>query len=135
MHRIRVGGGMHGDRRDAEFLAGAQYAQCDFAAIGYQDFVEHDVPKRRMANSEWRMVRQKAIRYSPFAIRLYSIITSGSPNSTGWPSSMRICVTVPARGDGIWFIVFIASMISSVCPAETFVPTSMNGFAPGSGDQ
>ena len=33
------------------------------------------------------------------------MITSGSPNSTGWPSSTRICVTVPARGDGIWFIV------------------------------
>ena len=63
------------------------------------------------------------------------MITSGSPNSTGWPSSMRICVTVPARGDGIWFIVFIASMISSVCPADTLLPTSMNGLAPGSGDQ
>jgi hypothetical protein len=63
------------------------------------------------------------------------MITSGSPNSTGWPSSTRICVTVPARGDGIWFIVFIASMISSVCQADTFVPTSMNGLAPGSGAQ
>src|SRR5256885_10353893 len=37
--------------------------------------------------------------HSPFATRHspYSIITSGSPNSTGWPSSTRICVTVPAR--------------------------------------
>src|ERR1044072_7977427 len=60
------------------------------------------------------------------------MITSGSPNSTGWPSSTRICVTVPARGDGIWFIVFIASMISKVCPAVTFEPTSMKGLAPGS---
>src|ERR1700724_4410027 len=81
------------------------------------------------------MVRQEicATRYSPFP--LYSIITSGSPNSTGWPSSTRICVTVPARGEGIWFIVFIASMITSVCPADTLLPTSMNGLAPGSGDQ
>ena len=84
-----------------------------------------------MANSEWDL-SLFAIRHSPFA---YSIITSGSPNSTGWPSSTRICVTVPARGDGIWFIVFIASMISSVCPADTLVPTSMNGLAPGSGAQ
>src|SRR5882757_11283091 len=60
------------------------------------------------------------------------MITSGSPNSTGWPSSTRICVTVPARVDGIWFMVFIASMISSVCPIDTLVPTSMNGLAPGS---
>ena len=67
-----------------------------------------------MASGEWK--EPFAIRYSPFA---YSMITSGSPNSTGWPSSTRICVTVPARGDGIWFIVFIASMISSVWPAVT----------------
>ena len=39
-----------------------------------------------------------AIRRSPLAS--YSIITSGSPNSTGWPSSTRICVTVPARVRG-----------------------------------
>ena len=32
----------------------------------------------------------------------------------------------------IWFIVFIASMISSVSPAFTPEPTSMNGLAPGS---
>ncbi len=41
MHGVGVGGGMHGDRRDAELLAGAQHAQRDFAAIGYEDFVEH----------------------------------------------------------------------------------------------
>lgn len=55
------------------------------------------------------------------------MMTSGSPYSTGWPSSIRICVTVPARGEGIWFMVFIASMISNVCPTETLLPTSMNG--------
>jgi hypothetical protein len=32
---------MHRDRGNAEFLAGAQNTQCDFAAIGYQDLVEH----------------------------------------------------------------------------------------------
>ncbi len=48
--------------------------------------------------------------------RRHSMIISGSPNSTGWPSSNRICITVPARGAGIWFMVFIASMISSVSP-------------------
>ena len=41
MHRVGVGGGMHGDRGDAELLARAQHAQRDFAAIGYEDFVEH----------------------------------------------------------------------------------------------
>src|SRR5438270_346560 len=31
---------------------------------------------------------------------IYSIIINGSPYSTGWPSSNRICVTVPPRGSG-----------------------------------
>src|SRR5215510_819659 len=93
MHRVGIGGRMHGDRRDAQFLAGAQHAQCDLAAIGDQDLVEH-----------------------------YSMISRGSPNSTGWASSIRICVTLPARGAGIWFIVFMASMMSSVSPTFTTLP-------------
>ena len=60
------------------------------------------------------------------------MIISGSPNSTGWPSSTRIWITVPERGAGIWFIVFIASMMSSVSPALTREPMSTNGRAPGS---
>ena len=43
MHGVGVGGGMHRDGSDAEFLARAQNTQCDFAAIGYQDLVEHGV--------------------------------------------------------------------------------------------
>ena len=47
MHGVGVGGGMHRHRGDAKFLARAQDAQCDFAAIGYQDLVEHDVQANR----------------------------------------------------------------------------------------
>jgi hypothetical protein len=90
MHGVGVGGGMHRDGRDAQLLAGAQHAQRDLAAVGDEDLLEHG-------------------RVPP-----YSITTSGSPNSTGWPSSNRIAVTVPERGDGIWFMVFIASMMSSL---------------------
>ena len=43
MHRVGVGGRMHRDGTDAEFLARAQHAQCDFAAIGYENLVEHVV--------------------------------------------------------------------------------------------
>ena len=160
MHGVGVGGGMHRDGCNAELLARAQDAQGNLAAIGYQDLVEHRYclfrhpEERALARLEGRRsVRQFnkfILRGSGFALappaitakplrrddaRPYSIITSGSPNSTGWPSSTRICVTVPARGDGIWFIVFMASMINSVCPTETLAPTSMNGFAPGSGAQ
>jgi hypothetical protein len=41
MHGVGVGGGMHGDRLDAELLAGAQHAKGDLAAVGDQDFLEH----------------------------------------------------------------------------------------------
>ncbi len=61
MHGVGVGGRMHGDGRDAEFLAGAQDAKRDLAAIGDQDLVEH------------RRVRR----------RRHSMIINGSPNSTG----------------------------------------------------
>ena len=98
MHGVGVGGGMHRDRRDAEFLAGAQDAQRDLAAVGNEDLVEHDgnVAHERRSG--------------------HSMIISGSPNSTGWASSTRISLTVPERGVGIWFMVFIASMIITVWP-------------------
>ena len=78
---------MHGDRFDAHFLAGADDAEGDLAPVGDQDFVKHAA---------------------------YSMIISGAPYSTGLPSATRMRLTVPARGAGMWFIVFIASMISTV---------------------
>ena len=36
-----VCGGMYRDRLDAHFTAGTQYPQCDFAAVGNDDFFEH----------------------------------------------------------------------------------------------
>src|ERR1700756_229366 len=118
MHGVGVGGGMHRNGGDAEFLARAQNTQCDLAAVGYEDFVKHWVLGKR-ANSKWRAANGFfPVTRSLFAIRIYSIITSGSPNSTGWPSSTRICVTVPARGDGIWVIVFMASVIRSGFPND-----------------
>ena len=62
------------------------------------------------------------------------MIISGSPYSTGWPSSNRICVTLPACGEGIWFMVFIASTTSRGSPAFTTLPISTNGLAVGSVD-
>jgi hypothetical protein len=78
MHRVGIGGGMHRDRLDAHFVAGAVDAQRDLAAVGDQDA------------SRW-----------PWSWP-YSITTSGWSNSTGWPFSTRIAVTVPAgRGDRV----------------------------------
>ena len=41
MHGVGIGGGVHGDGRDPELLAGPQDAKGDLAAIGYEDLVEH----------------------------------------------------------------------------------------------
>ena len=112
MHRVGVGGRMHGDRRDAELLRGAQDAQRDFAAIGDEDFVEHC-----------------AVR------RLFDHEQSGSPYSTGWPSSTRMAVTTPAFGATMSLKVFIASISSSLSPAVTRAPISTKGLASGLGPQ
>ena len=43
VHRVGVGGGMDRHGRNAEFLARAQHAQGNLAAIGNQDLVKHRV--------------------------------------------------------------------------------------------
>ena len=110
MHGVGIRRGMNRNRRDAEFLAGAKHPERDLAAIGDEDLLKHR------------------------ALPAYSITTSGSPYSTGCASLKRMAVTVPERGEGIWFIVFIASMMSSVWPSRTVWPTSTNGLASGEGD-
>ena len=54
-------------------------------------------------------------------------------NSTGWPSFTHISLTTPSDGEGMWFIVFIASTIIRVSPFFIFFPISINFFPPGSG--
>ena len=41
VHGIGVGLGIDRHRADIQFLAGANDADCDFAAIGYQNFFKH----------------------------------------------------------------------------------------------
>ena len=95
---------VHGHGGHAHLAAGADHAQRDLAAVGDEDLVEHGCQ---------------------------SMTASGSPNSIGWPSAMRICLTTPARGAGIGFIVFIASTMNSVCPSLTWSPTLAKAGAPG----
>src|SRR5690349_7693633 len=60
---------------------------------------------------------------------------SGWPYSTGDASSTRMRVTVPDLWAGIWFIVFIASMMRMVWPSLTRVPTAAKTGLPGSGER
>ena len=41
VHGIGIGGGMHGDCGNAQFLGGTQDAQRDFPSVGDEDLVEH----------------------------------------------------------------------------------------------
>ena len=95
MHGVRVRGRMHRHRRNAEFFARPQHAQRDFPPVGDQDFIEH-LGLGRIAN--WQ---QRTDLTASYLLLLHSMIISGSPYSTGWPSSTRIWMTVPERGAGI----------------------------------
>src|SRR5690606_14081347 len=110
VHGIGVRERVDGNGLDAQFLAGAQDAQGDFAAIGDQNLGEHALPAF-----------------------VYSMTRRGSPYSTGEASETRMRVTLPDLCAGIWFMVFIASTMRTVSPSETLAPTSMKGLAPGSG--
>ena len=63
----------------------------------------------------------------------HSISIRTAPYSTGCASATRICATRPGRCARIWFITFIASMISKGWPAATESPRRTNGGSPGCG--
>jgi len=63
----------------------------------------------------------------------HSISIRTAPYSTGCASATRICAMRPGRCARIWFITFIASMISKGCPSATESPSRTNGGSPGCG--
>ena len=60
------------DGTDAEFAAGAEDADCDFASVGYQDFFEHEgfVATRRGEDSSMRDVVGRMVRSGCVSNRL-----------------------------------------------------------------
>jgi len=54
VHGVGVGGRMHGDGGDAEFLARALDAQCNLSPVGDQDFVEHSLRGLRAVGNRRR---------------------------------------------------------------------------------
>jgi hypothetical protein len=100
---VGVGLGMHGDGLHTQLATGAEDAQGDLAPVGDQDLVEHDQP----------------------------ITNIGCPYSTAWPFSTWMALTTPDTSASISFISFIASMMHSVSPALTVLPTSTKGAASG----
>ena len=101
MHRIGIGRGMDGHGRDAELATGPQHPKGNLPAIGYQDLVEHHSMIKRLV--------------------IFDRLRIGHDDLLD-PAGL---------GAGIGFIVFIASMIRSVCPCFTSWPTSTKAWAPG----
>ena len=138
MHGVRIHRGVDGHGGDAELLAGPQDAQRDLAAIGDEDFLKHrrGMPSRNLnlPTAGWGCRPVPEAR-ALWRAACHSMTSSGSPYSTGWPFSTRILVTVPARGAGMAFMVFMASTIRIVWPSRTVEPTSTNAGAPGSGQR
>ena len=50
MHRVGVNLGIHRDRADVQFLAGADDADGNFSAVGDQDFFKHGLDEMRLKN-------------------------------------------------------------------------------------
>ncbi len=63
----------------------------------------------------------------------HSISIRTAPYSTGCASATRICAIRPGRCARIWFITFIASMISKGCPSATESPSRTKGGSLGCG--
>ena len=83
VHGIGIGGRVHGDRWNAELLAGAQDPECDLATIGDENFVEHP---SSAATRDQQTATCGFCRHSILCegrLVAHSMITSGSPNSTG----------------------------------------------------
>lgn len=64
-------------------------------------------------------------------IHHYSMMKSAWPYSTAWPLSTNIFLIVPERSASISLRIFMASIMQTVSPSLTFVPTSTKGSAPG----
>jgi len=88
VHRVGIGGAVHGDGFDAEFLGRAQNPQGNFPAIGNQDFFDGHgaMPPCRSCGAQvkcnWRSLDFALDERSDLTI-IYAITTSGWSYSIG----------------------------------------------------
>jgi len=80
-----------------------------------------------------RHIPPQPARDSGFPSDPHSISIRTAPYSTGCASATRICAIRPGRCARIWFMTFIASMISKGCPSATESPSRTKGGSPGCG--
>ena len=59
------------------------------------------------------------------------MMNSACPNSTAWPFSAQMRVTVPDLSASISFMIFMASMMQIGSPSFTWLPSSTKALEPG----
>lgn len=91
-------------------------------ALGNQ-YLEHKQSGRPTRGSTPATARMRPMTHS--------MMNNAWPYSTASPLPQRICFTVPATSVSISLRIFMASMMHTVWPALTVLPTSTNGAAPG----
>ena len=151
--------GINHYRPDAHFFAGALDAQGDFSPVGDQYFFEHgslrgSITPRIVERAghlpglacgkntalgnqylEHKQSGRPTRGSTPATARMrpmtHSMMNNAWPYSTASPLPQRICFTVPATSVSISLRIFMASMMHTVWPALTVLPTSTNGAAPG----
>ncbi len=118
VHGVGIRLGINGHRADVQFLAGADDADGDFSAIGYQNFFKHAVVGKTVSPAG-----RSGMPTEP-AHQVGRILNNGWPNSTGLAFSTRTWVMTPLASALISFITFIASMMQTTVSGFTSVPTS-----------
>ena len=103
VQRVAVGFGIDGDGGNAQFLAGANHPQGDFAAVGNQNFAEHH--GRKITPGGYFF-------FSPAGWQR----AAGRIRPAGHFRPARATISPPTSAS-ISFISFIASTMQTTCPA------------------
>ena len=137
MHGVGVGGGMHCDGSDAEFLARAQYTQGNLAAIGYQNLVEHVFP-----GGEWRIsLGDMMLAFSLFVL-FFEILKStrtGGNSVVDHALSMIVFVVClilflvwPPAATSLFFLIMLTTLIDVIAGFSVTIRSARRDYSVGS---
>src|SRR5208282_4006734 len=142
VQRVPVRLAINRHRADAQLLACADHTQSNFAAIRYQNFLEHTVRILSRQLSAFRKFQRRAdLRFSwdlsAEKLRIYlpgRTANSSCPYSMSWPLATSFLTNSPATSHSISFINFCGSPTHSTWPTSSLSPAFTKGGDPGEGD-
>ena len=132
--RIAIGLTVDGDRADAQFLAGADHAQGNFAAVCDQNFLKHASGSLRLVSEKfsWFVGAEKGAgrAFNSFCYFFGRMVNSSCPYSMGCPFVTRIFTISPVASDSISFISFMASTMHKHLAGFHCIPWLYEGRRP-----